>query len=133
MNALKICPGHQGGLSMLLDLDENDPRIFVTQSVHKQQPDFPQASQTHKKDRHIKGQPRYCNHARLNNAFMAQASTSPFYPLFASLDVNARIHSGRSGLRLGDDGAARCSSTSWRWKKASTACPASPLNFRAST
>jgi ornithine decarboxylase len=31
---------------------------------------------------------------------MAQASTSPFYPLFASLDVNARMHSGRSGLRL---------------------------------
>ena len=31
---------------------------------------------------------------------MAQASTSPFYPLFASLDVNARIHGGRSGKRL---------------------------------
>jgi ornithine decarboxylase len=88
---------------MLLELDENDPGIFVTQSVHKQQAGFSQASQIHKKDRHIKGQPRYCNHARLNNSFMAQASTSPFYPLFASLDVNARIHSGRSGLRLWDD------------------------------
>ncbi|WP_426115593.1 ornithine decarboxylase SpeF [Pseudomonas sp. DSP3-2-2] len=88
---------------MLLDLGENDPGIFVTQSVHKQQAGFSQASQIHKKDRHIKGQARYCNHARLNNAFMAQASTSPFYPLFASLDVNARIHSGRSGRRLWDD------------------------------
>ncbi|VVO61381.1 Inducible ornithine decarboxylase [Pseudomonas fluorescens] len=88
---------------MLLDLDENDPGIFVTQSVHKQQAGFSQASQIHKKDRHIKGQPRYCNHARLNNAFMSQASTSPFYPLFASLDVNARIHAGRSGLRLWED------------------------------
>ncbi|RRV04589.1 ornithine decarboxylase [Pseudomonas sp. v388] len=88
---------------MLLELDENDPGIFVTQSVHKQQAGFSQASQIHKKDRHIKGQARYCNHARLNNAFMAQASTSPFYPLFASLDVNARIHAGRSGLRLWDD------------------------------
>lgn len=88
---------------MLLDLGENDPGIFVTQSVHKQQAGFSQASQIHKKDRHIKGQPRYCNHHRLNNAFMAQASTSPFYPLFASLDVNARIHAGRSGLRLWED------------------------------
>lgn len=88
---------------MLLELGPDDPGIFVTQSVHKQQAGFSQASQIHKKDRHIKGQPRYCNHARLNNAFMAQASTSPFYPLFASLDVNARIHAGRSGLRLWDD------------------------------
>ena len=88
---------------LLLDLHENDPGIFVTQSVHKQQAGFSQASQIHKKDRHIKGQARYCNHAQLNNAFMAQASTSPFYPLFASLDVNARIHSGRSGLRLWED------------------------------
>lgn len=34
---------------------------------------------------------------------MAQASTSPFYPLFASLDVNATIHSDRSGQRLWGD------------------------------
>ncbi|MET1078261.1 MAG: ornithine decarboxylase SpeF [Pseudomonas sp.] len=88
---------------LLLELNENDPGIFVTQSVHKQQAGFSQASQVHKKDRHIKGQARYCNHARVNNAFMAQASTSPYYPLFASLDVNARIHAGRSGLRLWDD------------------------------
>lgn len=88
---------------MLLELNENDPGIFVTQSVHKQQAGFSQASQIHKKDRHIKGQSRYCNHARVNNAFMAQASTSPFYPLFASLDVNAAIHAGRSGLQLWGD------------------------------
>jgi ornithine decarboxylase len=85
---------------MLLELGPEDPGIFVTQSIHKQQAGFSQASQIHKKDRHIKGQDRYCNHHRLNNAFMAQASTSPFYPIFASLDVNARMHSGRSGHRL---------------------------------
>lgn len=88
---------------LLLELNEHDPGIFVTQSVHKQQAGFSQASQIHKKDRHIKGQARYCNHARLNNAFMAHASTSPLYPLFASLDVNARIHGGRSGPRLWHD------------------------------
>ncbi|MEX9254251.1 ornithine decarboxylase [Pseudenterobacter timonensis] len=85
---------------LLLELTENDPGIFVTQSVHKQQAGFSQTSQIHKKDDHIRGQARFCPHKRLNNAFMLHASTSPFYPLFASLDVNARIHEGESGRRL---------------------------------
>ncbi|MGL5799733.1 MAG: ornithine decarboxylase SpeF [Plesiomonas sp.] len=85
---------------LLLDLNENDPGIIVTQSVHKQQAGFSQTSQIHKKDRHIKGQDRYCNHKRFNNAFMMHASTSPFYPLFAALDVNAKMHDGESGRRL---------------------------------
>ncbi|GGY07782.1 ornithine decarboxylase SpeF [Paludibacterium paludis] len=85
---------------LLLDLNENDPGILVTQSVHKQQAGFSQTSQIHKKDRHIKGQDRYCNHKRFNNAFMLHASTSPFYPLFASLDVNAKMHEGESGRYL---------------------------------
>ncbi|MFA1589904.1 ornithine decarboxylase SpeF [Serratia nevei] len=85
---------------LLLELNENDPGIIVTQSVHKQQAGFSQTSQIHKKDRHIKGQSRYCNHKRFNNAFMLHASTSPFYPLFAALDVNAKMHEGKSGQRL---------------------------------
>ncbi|UCQ57837.1 ornithine decarboxylase SpeF [Edwardsiella piscicida] len=85
---------------LLLELNENDPGILVTQSVHKQQAGFSQTSQIHKKDRHIKGQARYVNHKRLNNAFMMHASTSPFYPLFAALDVNARMHAGDSGKRM---------------------------------
>ncbi|RTX99660.1 ornithine decarboxylase [Enterobacter roggenkampii] len=85
---------------LLLELNENDPGIFVTQSVHKQQAGFSQTSQIHKKDNHISGQARFCPHKRLNNAFMLHASTSPFYPLFAALDVNAKIHEGESGRRL---------------------------------
>ncbi|MBF4841347.1 ornithine decarboxylase [Cronobacter sakazakii] len=85
---------------LLLDLNENDPGIFVTQSVHKQQAGLSQTSQIHKKDNHIRGQARFCPHKRLNNAFMLHASTSPFYPLFAALDVNAKIHEGESGKRL---------------------------------
>lgn len=85
---------------LLLDLNENDPGIFVTQSVHKQQAGFSQTSQIHKKDNHIRGQARFCPHKRLNNAFMLHASTSPFYPLFAALDINAKIHEGESGRRL---------------------------------
>ncbi|MGL5601837.1 MAG: ornithine decarboxylase [Silvania sp.] len=85
---------------LLLELNENDPGIFVTQSVHKQQAGFSQTSQIHKKDNHLRGQARFCPHKRLNNAFMLHASTSPFYPLFAALDVNAKIHEGESGRRL---------------------------------
>lgn len=88
---------------LLLELGPNDPGILVTQSVHKQQAGFSQTSQVHKKDSHIKGQDRYVNHKRLNNAFMMHASTSPFYPLFASLDINAKIHEGEAGKLLWKD------------------------------
>lgn len=85
---------------MRLELGPNDPGILVTQSVHKQQAGFSQTSQIHKKDSHIKGQERYVNHKRLNNAFMMHASTSPFYALFAALDVNAQMHKGEAGKRM---------------------------------
>lgn len=85
---------------LLLELGPQDPGIFVTQSVHKQQAGFSQTSQIHKKDKHIRGQKRYINHKRFNNAFMMHASTSPFYPFFAALDVNAKMHEGEGGLAL---------------------------------
>ena len=85
---------------LLLELGPNDPGILVTQSVHKQQAGFSQTSQIHKKDKHIKGQDRYVDHKRFNNSFMIHASTSPFYPLFASLDVNAKMHEGELGKQL---------------------------------
>lgn len=31
---------------------------------------------------------------------MMHASTSPFYPLFAALDINARMHEGQSGRNM---------------------------------
>lgn len=88
---------------LLLELGPDDPGIFVTQSVHKQLAGFSQTSQIHKKDDHIRGQSRYVSHKRLNSAFMMHASTSPFYPLFAGLDVNAQMHSGESGRLLWAD------------------------------
>jgi ornithine decarboxylase len=88
---------------LLLELGADDPGIMVTQSVHKQLCGFSQGSQIHKKDSHLQGQARYCPHKRFNNAFMIHASTSPFYPLFASLDVNAKIHEGAAGKRIWQD------------------------------
>jgi ornithine decarboxylase len=76
--------------------------LFSTQSVHKQGAGFSQASQIHKRDEHIKGQKRFIEHKRFNEAFLMYCSTSPFYPLFASLDVNAKIHAGKGGEMLWD-------------------------------
>ena len=49
------------------------------------------------------GQRRRVEHRRFNESFMQHASTSPFYPLFASLDVGAQMMKGRSGEVLWDD------------------------------
>ena len=78
------------------------PGLFSTQSVHKQGAGFSQASQIHKRDEHIRGQRRYIEHKRFNESFLMNASTSPFYPLFASLDVNAKVHEGKAGEMLWD-------------------------------
>ena len=59
-------------------------------------------AQIHKRDEHIRGQKRYVEHKRFNESFLMHASTSPFYPLFASLDVNAKIHEGKAGEMLWD-------------------------------
>ena len=76
--------------------------LFSTQSVHKQGAGFSQASQIHKRDEHIRGQRRFIEHKRFNESFLMHASTSPFYPLFASLDVNAKLHAGKAGEALWD-------------------------------
>jgi ornithine decarboxylase len=78
------------------------PGLFSTQSVHKQGAGFSQASQIHKRDDHLRGQARYVEHKRFNESFLMNASTSPFYPLFASLDVNAKVHEGKAGEMLWD-------------------------------
>ena len=87
----------------LSGLGPDAPGIIATQSTHKQLASFSQASQIHVKDGHIRGQRRRVEHRRFNESFMQHASTSPFYPLFASLDVGAQMMKGRSGEVLWDD------------------------------
>ena len=101
---MKFHPLYAGRFAMgLSDLGPDSPGIIATQSTHKQLASFSQASQIHIKDRHIKGQKRRVEHRRFNESFMQHASTSPFYPLFASLDVGAQMMKGRSGEVLWDD------------------------------
>lgn len=82
---------------MNLKLTSDSPGIIVTQSVHKQMSGLSQTSQIHKKDNHIKGQRRHCTSEAFNHAFMLHSSTSPSYPLFMSLEVNAAVHANGQG------------------------------------
>jgi len=101
---MKFHPIYAGRFAMgLRNLNESAPGIISTQSTHKQLAGFSQASQIHVKDNHIRGQRRRVEHRRFNESFLQHASTSPFYPLFASLDVGAQMMKGRSGEVLWDD------------------------------
>ena len=101
---MKFHPLYAGRFAMGLNgLGKDAPGIIATQSTHKQLASFSQASQIHVKDSHITGQRRRIEHRRFNEFFMLHASTSPFYPLFASLDVGAQMMKGKSGEVLWDD------------------------------
>jgi ornithine decarboxylase len=101
---MKFHPLFEGHFAMGLEnLSAKSPGIIATQSTHKQLAGFSQASQIHVRDAHIKSQSRRTEHRRFNEMFMLHCSTSPFYPLFASLDVDAHMHKGRNGLALWDD------------------------------
>jgi ornithine decarboxylase len=100
---MKFHPLFRGRFAMGLgDLGPEAPGIIATQSTHKQLAGFSQASQIHVKDSHV-GDRRRVEPRRFNELFMLHASTSPFYPLFASLDVGAQMMKGRSGIVLWDD------------------------------
>ena len=101
---MKFHPLFAGRFAMgLTGLDGRQPGIIATQSTHKQLASFSQASQIHVRDGHIKGQDRRVEARRFNESFLVHASTSPFYPIFASLDVGAHMMKGRSGMVLWDD------------------------------
>jgi ornithine decarboxylase/arginine decarboxylase len=101
---MKFHPLFRGRFGMgLNDLGPDSPGIIVTQSTHKQLASFSQASQIHVKDSHLGDQRRRVEHRRFNEFFLLHASTSPFYPLFASLDVGAQMMKGKSGEVLWDD------------------------------
>lgn len=76
---------------LTLALGPEDPGLLVTQSVHKQLAGFSQTSQIHRKDSHMKAGRRVPD-AVFQTVFAQHISTSPFFPLFAGLEMNAAIH-----------------------------------------
>src|SRR6201988_317284 len=88
---MKFHPLYERRFAMgLIGLNEDSPGVVATQSTHKQLASFSQASQIHVRDRHIQGTRRRVEHRRFNEVFMQYSSPSPFYPIFASLDVGAQ-------------------------------------------
>jgi arginine decarboxylase len=77
------------------DHPQDGPTVFATHSTHKLLPALSQTSFIHIRDG--RGS---IDHGRFNEAYVAQASTSPLYPLIASNDVAAGMMDGAGGKAL---------------------------------
>ncbi len=90
----KFSPLYEGRFGMSDQGEKPDhPPVFATQSTHKLLAAFSQGSMIHVKN----GGKVKINPERFNEAYLMHASTSPFYPLFASIDVSAKMMAGESG------------------------------------
>jgi arginine decarboxylase len=75
--------------------DHKGPTVFATHSTHKLLAALSQASFLHIRDGRSP-----IPHARFNESFMMQASTSPLYPIIVSNDITAAMMDGPGGLAL---------------------------------
>lgn len=78
----KFHPLYRGRFSMDVPIKSDDPTLFAVQSTHKMLPAFSMASMIHMK--RGKYAPAF---DEFNEAFMMHGTTSPFYPMIASIDV----------------------------------------------
>ena len=99
---------YAGRFGMEVDLEPTEgpkPLIFTVHSTHKMLAAFSMASMIHVKntdtlDEH--GEPLF-DHGRFNEAFMMHGTTSPFYPIIASIDVAAAMMEKPGGPTLVDE------------------------------
>src|SRR5580658_9776787 len=93
----KFHPIYRGRFAMDVSDDmPNRPALFAVQSTHKMLAAFSMASMVH-----IKLSPRApLEFDQFNEAFMMHGTTSPFYPLIASLDVAAAMMEEPAGPTL---------------------------------
>src|SRR5208283_2791474 len=93
----KFHPLYRGRFGMDVPNDmPNRPLIFAVQSTHKMLAAFSMASMIH-----VKLSPRApLEFDQFNEAFMMHGTTSPFYPLIASLDVAAAMMEEPAGPTL---------------------------------
>jgi lysine decarboxylase/arginine decarboxylase len=75
--------------------DQDGPTVFATQSTHKLLAALSQASMIHIRNGRVP-----IEHGRFNEGFMMHSSTSPFYPIIASLDVSSKMMDGAQGRTL---------------------------------
>jgi arginine decarboxylase len=93
----KFHPIYRGRFAMDVPDEMPDrPAIFAVQSTHKMLAAFSMASMVH-----IKLSPRApLDYDQFNESFMMHGTTSPFYPLIASLDVAAAMMDEPAGPTL---------------------------------
>jgi arginine decarboxylase len=96
----KFHPIYRGRFAMDVPDEMPDrPQLFAVQSTHKMLAAFSMASMVH-----IKLSPRApLDFDQFNEAFMMHGTTSPFYPLIASLDVAAAMMDEPAGPTLMDE------------------------------
>ena len=75
------------------------PIVFATHSTHKLLAAFSQASMLHVKN----SQTQKLDFDRFNEAYTMHSSTSPNYPIMASLDVASQMMAGPGGIALMED------------------------------
>ncbi|MFG3136699.1 Orn/Lys/Arg decarboxylase N-terminal domain-containing protein [Streptomyces sp. NPDC048211] len=96
-------PLYAGRYGMAVDAESfpepERPTVFATQSTHKLLSAMSQSAMVH-----VRSAPRApVEHERFNEAFMMHGTTSPLYPMIASLDVAAAMMDGPQGTWLIDE------------------------------
>ncbi|CAD5856533.1 Orn/Lys/Arg decarboxylase N-terminal domain-containing protein [Escherichia coli O5:H32] len=89
-------PLYQSRYAMDAEETPNRPTLFAVQSTHKMLPSLSMASMIHVK----KSDRAPLNFDDFNDAFMMHGTTSPYYPIIASIDVAVSMMEGESGYSL---------------------------------
>ncbi len=96
----KFHPLYEGRFAMGLEDNDNKdlPTLFAVQSTHKMLPAFSMASMIHIKVGRAK-----LERDQFNEAFMMHGTTSPFYPMIASIDVATSMMDEPAGRTMMDE------------------------------
>jgi arginine decarboxylase len=96
----KFHPLYRGRFAMDVPVDkENGPTLYAVQSTHKMLAAFSSASMIH-----IRNSARApVDYDIFNQAFMMHGTTSPFYPIIASIDVATAMMEGEAGNTFVDE------------------------------
>lgn len=93
----KFHPLYKDRFAMDIDDDMPDrPTIFAVHSTHKMLPALSMASMIHVK----KSDRAPLDYDDFNDSFMMHGTTSPFYPIIASIDVAVSMMEGKPGVSL---------------------------------
>lgn len=89
-------PLYKNRFAMDIENIPDQPTIFAVQSTHKMLPSLSMASMIHVK----KSDRAPLDFDDFNDAFMMHGTTSPYYPIIASIDVAVSMMQGKSGTSL---------------------------------